>query len=139
MSHSYANSDRKETVLTGLLTLIIISPVILTIWNLSNIGSLQSSSWITTPLNKFSSYEELKTFLNRSHVENFVNYPVMDFWSKAFSFNSLRLSPESFAVTDSPEYSQTNIQVETPGVTSSLLVLLCRCRFQLSFHGAVRM
>jgi uncharacterized secreted protein with C-terminal beta-propeller domain len=98
--------------LTGLLTLIIISPVILTIWTLSNIGSLQSSSWTTTPLNKFSSYEELKTFLNRSHVENFVNYPVMDFWSKAFSFNSLRLSPESFAVTDSPEYSQTNIQVE---------------------------
>jgi len=112
MSHSHANSDRKETILTGLLTLIIISPVILTIWNLSNIGSLQSSSWTTTPLNKFSSYEELKAFLNRSYVENFVTYPLMDFWSKAFSINSLRASPESFAVTDSPEYSLTNIQVE---------------------------
>lgn len=112
MSHSHFNSNRKGTVLTGLFTLIIISPIILTIWNLSNIGSLQSSSWTTTPLNKFSSYEELKAFLNRSHVENFVNYPVMDFWSKAFSFNSLRVIPESFAVTDSPEYSQTNIQVE---------------------------
>lgn len=111
MSHLHTNSDRKETVLTGLLTLIIISPVILTIWNLSNISSLQSS-WDATPLYKFSSYKELKTFLNRSYVSNFVGSPLMDFWSKTFSFNSLRLSTEAYTVTDSPDYSQTNIQVE---------------------------
>ena len=119
MSHLHTNSDSKETVLTGLLTLIIISPVILTIWNLSNISSLQSS-WDATPLYKFSSYKELKTFLNRSYVSNFVGSPLMDFWSKTFSFNSLRLSTEAYTVTDSPDYSQTNIQVE--GVDEADLV-----------------
>ncbi len=119
MNQSHNNYDRKGTVLTGLLTLIIFSPVILTIWTLSNISYLQTSSWTTTPLNKFESYEELKIFLNTSHVQNFVGNPLMDFWVKTFSFNSLR-QPESYAVTDSPEYSQTNIQVE--GVDEADLV-----------------
>jgi len=119
MNQSYNNSDRKGTVLTGLLILIILCPVILTIWNLSNISYLQESSWTTTPLNKFESYEELKTFLNRSQVQDFISNPIMDFWVKSFSFNSLRPS-ESYAVTDSPEYSLTNIQVE--GVDEADLV-----------------
>jgi len=101
--------DVKKTGLYALSLVLLLSTV-------ATIGQLNLDTTITeTRLNTFSSYEDLKNFVNASRQ---IQYPYNNWWfapqpgSPTLLTNSPKLSLSAESRSDVPEYSTTNVQVE---------------------------
>ncbi|PVX23020.1 MAG: hypothetical protein CW691_11940 [Candidatus Bathyarchaeum sp.] len=107
--------DRKWFIFTFLATILMISAIPLSLYLTGTDPTGQTELEIA--LNKFSSYEELKTFLGTSTEINYYSLGVRG-GETLESTNDGALSPQAESPTDtgadktSAEHSETNVQVE---------------------------
>ncbi|MHC3129542.1 MAG: beta-propeller domain-containing protein [Candidatus Bathyarchaeota archaeon] len=101
--------NSKWFIFSFLATLLIISSVPLSLY-LNNPQDSEQTE-VEVSLNKFSSYEELKTFLETTPQGN---YPTFGVRGMGLESNDALASPEPAASSEagSSDYSKTNIQVE---------------------------
>ena len=104
--------DSKWFIFTALATILIISAIPVSLYLTGNDTTGQTE----IPLNKFSSYEELKTFLETTPE---INYYTLDGRGETLSADETWARPEATAApqeadsgSKNTEYSETNIQVE---------------------------
>lgn len=100
---------RKKTRVYGIVAVLLAITSGAVCYNLGvQIGPMEFPAG-QTPLMRFSSQDELKTFLNRSQHYGYS----INFWegSSGIFSSTMKLTPQGTAGTVVPEYSTTNIQV----------------------------